>query len=237
MEYLKSYESIKSLSDRIRESASKGKVEKVGGLGSRLKDPAAVIETNFDEVRARYMSFVQDMFQEVPQEERAAEIENYLGPEGDIPRPKRNPTYWKTEPLFAEVSIAETDDNIRTILATLKGHESGGDYSVKNKNGSASGGYQFIDSTWQSLTKKYGIGTEYSSARAAPPEVQDAVAGSYVREILLANNNDVTKVPLVWYTGNAQGTMSDAALKANNGLTAQEYQYKWMRAFNKMTGN
>lgn len=94
-----------------------------------------------------------------------------------------------------------------------------------------------IDSTWQSLTKKYGIGTEYKSARQAPPEVQDAVAATYVREILLENNNDVTKVPLVWYTGNAQGEMSEEAIAANDGLTAQQYQNDWMRRYNKMLGN
>jgi len=239
MDYSKSYQTVKSLSDRIRDAASTGKVEKAsGGLGARLKDPQGIADTNFDEVRARYMGFVQNMFKDMPSEqERASEIEAHLAYRDGIPMPQRNPAYWEGAPLIDSLSVAETDDNVRAILNTLKGHESGGDYSVKNKKGSASGGYQFIDSTWQALTAKYGVGTEYSSASKAPPAVQDTIAANYVREILLENNNDVTKVPVVWYTGNAQGTMSEEALKANNGLTAQEYQNKWMRAYSKATGN
>lgn len=240
MDYSKSYEGIKSLSDRIRDSAAKGKLEKAGGgLGARLKDPAGVANTNFDEVRARYMGFVQNMFADLPSEqERTSDIEAYLAYGDGIPVPKRNPARWEGAAFEGSMSVAETDENVKAILDTLRGHESGGDYTIKNpgKGATASGAYQMIDSTWKALTAKYGIGTEYSTAKSAPPEIQDAVAGNYVREILLQNNNDVTKVPLVWYTGNAQGTMSDAALKANNGLTAQEYQNNWLRRYNKLIG-
>jgi hypothetical protein len=62
------------------------------------------------------------------------------------------------------------------------------------------------------------------------------VAATYVREILLENNNDITKVPVIWYTGNAQGKISQKALDVNNGLTPAEYQNDWMRRYNKMLG-
>ena len=102
------------------------------------------------------------------------------------------------------------------ILATIKQRESG-NYTETARGSSASGAYQFIDSTWQDLTKKYGMGQEFQRAKDAPPQVQDAVAAAYVNDILRANNGDVSKVPLVWYTGNAQGKMSDAAIASNNG--------------------
>jgi hypothetical protein len=87
------------------------------------------------------------------------------------------------------------------------------------------------------LTKQYGIGTEYGSAKDAPPEIQDAVASAYIKDILKKNNGDVSKVPLVWYTGNAQGQMSAAALSANNGLTPEMYQAKWMASYSGQGGS
>lgn len=121
------------------------------------------------------------------------------------------------------------------ILATIKQRESQGNYSSENPaaGATASGAYQFIDSTWQSLTAKYGIGTEYTRAVHAPPEIQDAVAKEYVKEILKQNNGDVSKVPLVWYTGNAAGKISAAAIAKNGGLTPQQYQANWMKDFDK----
>lgn len=125
------------------------------------------------------------------------------------------------------------------ILETIKQKESaGGNYSensIKNDS-TASGAYQFLDSTWQHLTKRYGIGTEYPRAYLAPPEIQDAIADKYVSEILQQTGGDVSKVPLVWYTGNAQGQISERGLKANKGLTPEKYQQDWMALYNKQPG-
>lgn len=123
--------------------------------------------------------------------------------------------------------------DVDRILSTIRQRESGGNYGAQAKGSSASGAYQFIDSTWQSMTKKFGMGTEFASAKMAPKEIQDAVAKAYVQDILKRAGGDVSKVPLEWYTGNLQGTMSPAALQANNGLTAEAYQSKWMADFQK----
>jgi hypothetical protein len=120
------------------------------------------------------------------------------------------------------------------ILSTIKQRESGGNYQAQAKGSSASGAYQFTDSTWQSLTKKYKIGEIFKSAKDAPPEIQDAVAGKYVEDILQEAGGDVSKVPLKWYTGNIQGNMSSSALAANKGMTPQMYQQKWMVDYNRM---
>lgn len=139
----------------------------------------------------------------------------------------------------APVASAEQMQNLPTIpadiekiLATIRTRESGGNYGIPHPIGmpgqTASGAYAFTNGSWQGLTKKYGIGTEYSSAYLAPPPIQDAVAAKYVEEILQKAGGDVSKVPLAWYTGNIQGKISAKALAVNNGLTPQEYQAKWM---------
>jgi hypothetical protein len=133
-------------------------------------------------------------------------------------------------------SSGPVSGSTQQILDTIKKRESGGNYQAQAKGSSASGAYQFIDSTWQAQTKKAGIGTEYKSAKDAPKEIQDAIAKQMVEDILKQAKGDVSKVPLAWYTGNIQGKMSDKALAANNGLTAETYQQKWMGDFNKMGG-
>lgn len=137
--------------------------------------------------------------------------------------------------LYGSTQAASGD--VDRILATIRQRESGGNYGAQAKGSSASGAYQFIDSTWQSMTKKFGMGTEFASAKMAPKEVQDAVAKAYVQDILKRAGGDVSKVPLEWYTGNLQGTMSPQALAANRGLTAEMYQSKWMSEFQKQPGS
>jgi hypothetical protein len=51
----------------------------------------------------------------------------------------------------------------------VKMRESGGDYNAQNPSSSASGAWQFLDSTWN------GFGG-YARAAYAPPDVQDARA-------------------------------------------------------------
>ena len=124
--------------------------------------------------------------------------------------------------------------DVGRVLNTIKVRESGGErdpYRSKNPDprSSASGAYQITDPTWREWTSKYGIGTQYSSARHAPPEVQDAVAARAVEDILARHGGDVSKVPLVWYTGNSEGRISPEALALNRGLTPQTYQQNWMR--------
>ena len=135
---------------------------------------------------------------------------------------------------FGSTKQVSGEGSSNKILETIKQRESGGNYQAQAKGSTASGAYQFIDSTWQSLTKKYGIGGEFKSAKLAPKEIQDAVAKQYVDEILKQSGGDVSKVPLTWYTGNPQGKMSESALAANNGLTPERYQSKWMADYNKV---
>jgi resuscitation-promoting factor RpfA len=65
-------------------------------------------------------------------------------------------------------------------LAATRQSESGGNYTAQNPKSSASGAYQFLDSTWSQYQAQYNAqnGTNYGYARAAdaPPHVQDQVA-------------------------------------------------------------
>jgi hypothetical protein len=61
------------------------------------------------------------------------------------------------------------------FLACVRRHESGGSYTAKNPNSTASGAYQFLDSTWRTMSARAGH-AGWGSARHAPPHVQDAVA-------------------------------------------------------------
>lgn len=153
----------------------------------------------------------------------------------DVPSSQIKKTETPSTPTPAQ-SSQETNGQIEQILATIKQKESGGDYTKANPTSSASGAYQYIDSTWQALTKKYGIGTEYSRAKDAPAEIQDEIARRDVQDILKRVGGDISKVPNVWYTGNAEGKMTEKQLAANKGLTSEMYQQDWMKRFAKISG-
>lgn len=124
--------------------------------------------------------------------------------------------------------------DIEKILATLRTNESSGNYGENSykPGSSASGAYQFLDSTWKTRTATAGIGTEYPRAYMAPPEIQDAVAARYVQDILKMPgvNGDVSKVPLVWFTGNPNGTIS-AKAQSVNAVTPAQVQAKFMATY------
>lgn len=241
MDYGRSYKNTTQLANVLLESVHQTKETKSSGLAAREVAKKRDSSVDFATLQAQYVNDIRNMFADsLPsQEESTPEIENYLAFKDGSPMAKRNPEYWESEPLLAPISAAETDETIRAILETIKEKESSGNYTVQNPTPgqSASGAYGYTDGTWRAMTKKYGIGTEYKSAKEAPPEVQDMVAATNVREILLENDNDITKVPVVWYTGNAQGKISQKALEVNKGLTPAEYQNDWMRRYNKMLGN
>lgn len=61
------------------------------------------------------------------------------------------------------------------FLACVRRHESGGNYRAENPSSTASGAYQYLDSSWRTLSARAGHGG-YGHASHAPPWVQDAVA-------------------------------------------------------------
>lgn len=67
---------------------------------------------------------------------------------------------------------AHADDTGVPVLEAIKTCESIGNYTATNPASTASGAYQFLDSTWRSLRASAG----YARAKDAPAAVQDAAA-------------------------------------------------------------
>jgi len=61
------------------------------------------------------------------------------------------------------------------FLACVRRHESGGNYQAENPISTASGAYQWLDSSWRSVSRMAGY-SGWGHAADAPPHIQDAVS-------------------------------------------------------------
>lgn len=130
-----------------------------------------------------------------------------------------------------DASCVTITADVERVLATIRTLESGGDYTIKAHGSTASGAYQFLDSSWDG----YG---GYEHASDAPPEVQDAKAASNVAAILDRNGGNVSAVPVVWYIGHVPAADSAEwdrvpAPDAGNRLTPRQYQTRWMNEYER----
>lgn len=140
-------------------------------------------------------------------------------------------------PLLAVIAIAgapatatnmacrTSDGNAGTFLAAVRTHESGGDYQAHNPTSTASGGYQFLDSTWRSEATAAG---QPVTARAmdAPPAVQDAVAGFMATAAFNGPAaGDWARVSDIWYLGHiASPAELDVVPAGGNTITPRQYE-------------
>lgn len=106
------------------------------------------------------------------------------------------------------------------ILAATRQIESSNNYAEPPNSANASGAYQFIPSTWQSLTKQYNIGTQYDEAYKAPPAIQDIIAKNWTHDILVKSKGDVSAVPGTW-NPTAGPSYTAAFMKAYKNLLAK----------------
>ena len=125
--------------------------------------------------------------------------------------------------------------DVGRILATIRQRESRGNYQEHSGSSTASGAYQFTNDTWRGLTKKFGIGTQYATAAAAPSSVQDEIAKLYVSDILKRHGGDVSWVPREWYAG-PKGFLTPHELQVNRGQTVEAYQRRWLADYAKQGG-
>jgi hypothetical protein len=136
--------------------------------------------------------------------------------------------------------------SIDQVLAGIRAVETGGGNPAGRNiptglRGSASGYYQFTNSTWKRAAQLAGVGTQYRRAMDAPKWIQDAVAGDQVRRILKQSGGNVGAIPRVWYTGkDTTGTAADhivARPDYGNTLTPAQYAAKWLKTYNKAVGS
>ncbi len=121
--------------------------------------------------------------------------------------------------------------SIEQILATIRALESGGDYRAQAAGSTASGAYQFINSTWDRYAG-------YPTAADAPPDIQDAKATELVGAIL-DEHNTIDVVPVVWYLGHLPPRSSTSwdqipAPQAGNTLTPRQYQQRWLDKYTEL---
>lgn len=126
-------------------------------------------------------------------------------------------------------SLCGYPSDIAVILHTIRTQESSGDYTARSAGSTASGAYQFLDTTWAG----YG---GYSSAYLAPAAVQDARAAAWVTGILTANNGAVEAVPVTWYIGHVPAVGSaewDTVPhpEAGNTITPRQYVTRWLTIY------
>lgn len=81
-------------------------------------------------------------------------------------RPKPKPLPPKPRPAPAPKPRATPKVGLPAILIAIRGCESRHNYTAQNSVSTASGAYQFLDSTWAGYKG-------YAKARYAPPHVQD----------------------------------------------------------------
>ena len=120
---------------------------------------------------------------------------------------------------------------LAVILATIRELESSGNYNARNSGSTASGAYQFLDSTWNNYNG-------YHRAVDAPPAVQDARAAEDVTNILNAHAGDVTAIPPSWYIGYLPAAGSpdwDTIPYPNEGntITPRQYQTTWLKIYER----
>ena len=122
-------------------------------------------------------------------------------------------------------------DLVRRALATIRAMESGGNYTATNPTSSASGAYQFLDSTWG------GFGG-YARAKDAPPAVQDQKAALMVMAIQKRFGPDPKWIPASWYVGMRGAATIDwntvAAPEAGNKSTVAQYVQKWLATYQRV---
>lgn len=118
--------------------------------------------------------------------------------------------------------------DIDRILHTIRQRESSGDYTARNPSSSASGAYQFIDSTWRAV----GGATYAPRAYLATPAQQDTVARSYVEKILAANRDNLRAVAVTWYVGDPNKPDSYKPPGPGNTLTVGQYWERWRATYN-----
>lgn len=124
------------------------------------------------------------------------------------------------------------------FLQVLAFQESRGNPTAQAGTSSASGKYQYINSTWKARAALYGPSGQYSRAKDAPEEVQDAVAYIEYAQKFNSNNGDLFKLAVNHYLPAALSNeaLLDRVPAGGNKFTPREYGNKLIENVGKGIG-
>ena len=120
------------------------------------------------------------------------------------------------------------DGDVDRFLQVLADQESGGDPHAQASTSSASGKYQYIDSTWRSRVSGssaiYPPGARYAHAKDAPEAIQDAVAYIEYSKKFVDYNSDIFKLAVSHFlpAANENPALLDV-VPSGNSITPREY--------------
>ena len=124
-------------------------------------------------------------------------------------------------------STSISGGGVDRFLQVLAFQESGGSPTAQARTSSASGKYQYIDSTWRSRTAIYGPAGQYVRAKDAPEEVQDAVAFIEYTQKFKDLENDIFKLAVSHFypIANTRPDLLDV-VPPSNAITPRQYADK-----------
>ncbi len=144
--------------------------------------------------------------------------------------------YFSASAGCAQQNTPGTLSDLDKFLQTLADRESGGNIVAQNSHGSASGKYQYIDTTWQSNAQAYyPPAQQYAHAKDAPEAVQDAVA--YIEYLNKFNTfqGDLSKMAISHYYPAALSdeSLMDKVPRGGNSLTPRQYAQLFIEAISQ----
>lgn len=135
--------------------------------------------------------------------------------------------YFNTEVSSVCNNIGIVNGSVDRFLQVLAFQESGGNPLAESGASSASGKYQYIDSTWRARESLYGPSGAYSRAKLAPEAVQDAVAYIEYTQKFKNMGNDLFKLAVSHFLPAALTDESKLdIIPGGNKITPRQYADK-----------
>lgn len=129
----------------------------------------------------------------------------------------RLPEPTQTQSAPAQSASGGLDPSVVALTKAIRSQESGGNYNATSKDGSY-GAYQFLQSTWDSTAKKYGIDASWKDAT---PQQQNEVAYKQIADWKSQGYN-VGQIASMW---NAGAGKPNAYLTGSSGTNSSGVNY------------
>ncbi len=146
--------------------------------------------------------------------------------------------YFDAQPSAVCNDIGIANGSIDRFLQVLAYQESSGNPTAKSGASSASGKYQYIDSTWRARASLYGPAGNYARAADAPEAVQDAVAYIEYTQKFRSMNNDLFKLAVSHFLPAAitNESLLDI-IPGRNTITPRQYAEKLIESISNGVGS